>query len=307
MKTKTFLMCLLLATLVVGFPALRDRVDAVRQDHAAEPAARFAASRAMNDDDDESLPVIDFAMLDQARTLDLIDDDLEFPESLMKLDGQRVILIGFMAPYDDLNNMRRCMIMPSYVGCSFCSPPSMTQVVYVNQGAANARPRSYRFIEPPSHVNGILRLSLPGRDHEGQRNGFIYSIEDATVTPHTGKALERLAGHEAGAHEPRTGPLEPVATAELVEDVAELIGRAPIQPIEVERVTADTFGQARSRATGEDLPRIQPGRAHACVRDARFVPGRGRLAQRHDGVPAGSACGDGGRRRTTHCAVGFRP
>ena len=78
-------------------------------------------------------PMIDFSMLDEARRLDFIDAGLTFPESLEDLDGRRVRLIGFMAPFDDLRNMRRCMILPSYVGCKFCSPPSVTQVVFVTK------------------------------------------------------------------------------------------------------------------------------------------------------------------------------
>ena len=82
----------------------------------------------------EDLPQISFPMLDQTRPRDLIDMDLEFPESLKELDGRRVSLVGFMAPFDDLKDMRRCMIVPSYVGCTFCSPPNLSQVVFVTQG-----------------------------------------------------------------------------------------------------------------------------------------------------------------------------
>ena len=89
--------------------------------------------------DDESknapaLPVIDFPLLGEARPVDLIDMKLEFPESLKKLNGRRVIMVGFMAPFDSLEDMVRCQIVPSYVGCNFCSPPNLRQVVYVTQG-----------------------------------------------------------------------------------------------------------------------------------------------------------------------------
>ena len=46
----------------------------------------------------ESLPMIDFPQLGEARPVDLIDMTLEFPESLKKLNGQRVSMVGFMAP-----------------------------------------------------------------------------------------------------------------------------------------------------------------------------------------------------------------
>ena len=72
----------------------------------------------------ESLPMIDFPQLGEARPVDLIDMTLEFPESLKKLNGQRVSMVGFMAPFDSLEDMRRCQMVPSYVGCNFCSPPT---------------------------------------------------------------------------------------------------------------------------------------------------------------------------------------
>ena len=82
----------------------------------------------------DSIHVIDFPLLAKARPKDLIDMSLSFPEDLQKLDGQKVSLIGFMAPFDSLEDMSRCMIVPSYVGCTFCTPPNLRQVVFVTQG-----------------------------------------------------------------------------------------------------------------------------------------------------------------------------
>ena len=75
---------------------------------------------------------ITFPLLAEARPTDLIDMNLAFPESLEKLNGRKVRMIGFMAPFDSLEDMRRCMIVPSYVGCTFCSPPNLRQVVYLS-------------------------------------------------------------------------------------------------------------------------------------------------------------------------------
>jgi hypothetical protein len=79
----------------------------------------------------ESIPTIDFPLLGEARPTDLIDMALSFPESIKQLDGRRVSLVGFMAPFDNLDDMSRCMIVPSYVGCTFCSPPNKRQVVFI--------------------------------------------------------------------------------------------------------------------------------------------------------------------------------
>ncbi|MFK7961976.1 MAG: DUF3299 domain-containing protein, partial [Phycisphaerales bacterium] len=107
---------------------------------------------------DDTPPAIDFADLGEARPWNLIDQELRFPDALMELNGQRVSLVGFMAPYDSLDNMRHCMILPSYVGCNFCAPPRMNQVVYVTQGGGDDDSGSFPFVEEASHVTGTLRL-----------------------------------------------------------------------------------------------------------------------------------------------------
>ncbi|MEM6673166.1 MAG: DUF3299 domain-containing protein [Planctomycetota bacterium] len=231
---------------------------------AAEPIVESA---------DEPDPVIDFPLLDKVRFLDLIDSETRFPESLTELDGREVSLIGFMAPFDSLEDMRRCMIVPAYVGCQFCSPPKLTQVVYVNQDVDGDTGRKFPFIEEPSHIVGTLRLSLPGSEHEGTRQGFLYSLEDAVVTPYTGDAPERAPGHGATPvgqpiHLQGTTQLEPVEMSELVAQVAELIGREPLRPIEVEPVSSDAFVdliERRVEATYPDSIRAAQSRAFALL------------------------------------------
>jgi hypothetical protein len=218
----------------------------------------------------KSLPVIDFPLMSEARPVDLINKELDFPDALKKLEGRRVSLIGFMAPYDSLNDMWRCMIVPSYVGCTFCSPPKLTQVVYVTQGSDDQPARSYPFIEEASQVVGTLRLSLPGSDHEGQQEGFQYSLENAVVTAYKGDAPERAPGHKTAADHkqaPRQGqgtaPLASVALSELVEEVADLLGREPL-PIAIEPVSADSLGDFIRSDLEEVFPeRTRTARAHA--------------------------------------------
>lgn len=224
----------------------------------------------------ESLPVIDFPLLGEARPLDLINKELDFPEALIKLDGCRVSLVGFMAPYDSLEDMRRCMIVPSYVGCTFCSPPSLSQVVYVTQGNEEAAAgRTYSFIEQASLIRGTLKLSLPGSAHEGQQQGFPYSIENAKVTAYSGSAPVRATGHgttAAGLPDHLVGrgakPLSPVAIPDLVREVGELLGREPLRPIVVEPVSAKSLGDLVRGSLEETFPetnRVARGRAFALL------------------------------------------
>ena len=63
--------------------------------------------------DTGSLPVIDFPILDEARSLDLIDTELEFPDSLKELEGQLSALPGFMRPVvHDGTNVSEFILVP---------------------------------------------------------------------------------------------------------------------------------------------------------------------------------------------------
>lgn len=193
----------------------------------------------------ESLPSIDFQILGEARPVDLIEMKLEFPESLKKLDGRRVRMVGFMAPFDSLEDMSRCQMVPSYVGCNFCSPPNLRQVVYVTQGKEDEPDETYSFIEEPSHVTGTFRISLPGSNHEGKDLGFVYSIEEATVTVHTGEAPKRAQGHGTPqGHKAGQGvdSLPQIEFGDLIREVAEIMGRGSPPEISIDRVSAKVLG-----------------------------------------------------------------
>ena len=192
----------------------------------------------------EVLPSLTFSMLDEARPLDLIEMALEFPDFLQELDGRRVSLVGFMAPFDDLKDMRRCMIVPSYVGCSFCTPPNLSQVVFVSQGGWEDPDGSFPFIEEASHVSGTFRISREDSDHAGQQLGFLYSLENAVITPHAGEALKRASGHGPAKSHQKGGdaqPLPAITTAELVREVGEILDKEPTEPISILPVSPDRF------------------------------------------------------------------
>ena len=194
----------------------------------------------------ESFPKITFPLLGEARTIDLIDMELSFPDELIALDGHKVNLIGFMAPFDSLENMRRCQIVPSYVGCTFCSPPNLRQVVYITQGSEANNEQTFSFIEEPSNVTGTFRISLPGSNHEGKKKGFVYSIENAVVIPHTGDSPERAPGHaNPNDHTQGQGKalLKPIDSETLIKEVASLMGREILSSISIKQVSVKVFGK----------------------------------------------------------------
>lgn len=182
---------------------------------------------------------INFDLLDEARPMDLIEMSLDFPESLSSLEGKRVKIVGFMAPYDSLKSMEKCMLFPSYVGCSFCTPPSMNQVIFVQQEAGKGAGQ-YPFIEPPSDVSGILRLMRDDSEHVGHLDGFIYVLDDAEVTPHLGTEAPIPQGHgdrNISAADHRPAELKQISLEELADEVAKLRELSLIRPIQFSRIS----------------------------------------------------------------------
>lgn len=229
----------------------------------AEGEPDLAAEDSPSVAEPSGVPEITFPLLDQVRSLDLVEPYMGFPEALLQLDGKEVQLIGFMAPFDSLENMRRCMIVPTYVGCTFCSPPDLTQVVYVTQGDGDTAGK-YPYVDTVAHVRGTLRLSVPPNEHEGALQGFIYSLENAVVTERPGDTEVRTASHATSPHQSGTIAVEAAPVDQVVAEVVELLGREPLEPITVEAVSGEVFAQ---RIRGE-LEAVFPAasneaRAHA--------------------------------------------
>ncbi len=164
---------------------------------------------------DPSAMVVDFPMLGQAVTSKGAPP--VFPDSLKAQDGKQVAIIGFMAPYDQIDDMTHCMIMPSYVGCYFCQPPSLAQVVFARQKDRGTDKKAY--IDDPVLVSGKLMLYKPDSDHPGHLSQFLYVIEDATIKAYHGPAAPTKA---KAAHIP-TSTTPPAGTPNR-------LNRAPATP-----------------------------------------------------------------------------
>ena len=107
-----------------------------------------------------------------------------FPDELQQLEGKRVRLSGFVAPYDDPEKMQKLLLLAQPGGCAFCNPPDATAVVFVRRDPKDAKlPFSY----DPVIVEGTLHLWRAGsKDEEAQR--FLFTIDDAKATTAPGGA-----------------------------------------------------------------------------------------------------------------------
>jgi|GEM_PF-1611073 len=105
---------------------------------------------------------------------------LEFPEELRKLDGKRVTIPGFLAPYMDPDNMTKLLLIKAPVGCFFCNPPQQNGVVLVRL-AAKEKPINMDIVTIT--VEGTLHLIQPDcKDEEAQQ--FFFTIDDAKIIFH---------------------------------------------------------------------------------------------------------------------------
>jgi hypothetical protein len=119
------------------------------------------------------------------------DATLNYPAEIKALDGKRVAIVGFMAPFEKLDDMSTCMILPASVGCYFCSPPAVTQVALIQQKGETKDKRP--FINEAVIVTGTLRLFTFESQHPAHQADFMYALDDATVEVFTGKNKPRRA------------------------------------------------------------------------------------------------------------------
>ena len=132
-------------------------------------------------------PLIDFKLLDHTllERRENKPPTVIFPPELKADDNQRISIIGFMAPFEEMDNMKRFMLLPSYVGCFFCSPPSFTQVLLVEQHSQGTG--KLPFINDPVLVTGTLKLYSKDSKHPAHLAEFIYALDDAKVEVYDGK------------------------------------------------------------------------------------------------------------------------
>jgi hypothetical protein len=106
------------------------------------------------------------------------EDKHQFPEDVRSADGKITRIRGFMVPYDSLEDMSVFMLMQVSNGCFFCEPPSLNQVVIVHQKAGSPK----KFIEDPIEVSGMFRVWSENSKVADHESGFVYVLQDATVT-----------------------------------------------------------------------------------------------------------------------------
>lgn len=139
-----------------------------------------------------------FTFSDLGKALRNPDGEYVLPGSLTRADGKPTLINGFMVPYDSLEDLSTFMLMQSSGGCFFCEPPSLSQVVIVHQKAGASK----AFVEEPIQVSGTFRTWAKDSTHPDHQSGFLYVIDDATVTKMAWPDGKPQARPAAGEHNP---------------------------------------------------------------------------------------------------------
>lgn len=111
------------------------------------------------------------------------DATITYPKELKRCDGQRISIVGFMAPWQSVDDLSTFQLMPGYVGCYLCKPPSPTEVMLVRQKQAG---HPWPFAADAVRVTGTLRLFTWESQHPAHQEDFMYALDEAEVHLYTG-------------------------------------------------------------------------------------------------------------------------
>jgi len=131
---------------------------------------------------------VDWKMLDRTNaeiSAGMHNAKISYPADLQALNNKPVAIVGFMTPFEDLDDMAKFLLMPTSGGCFFCNPPSMTQVLMVDQ--LKDGKKRHDFIGEAIKVTGTLRLYTKDSKHPAHLAEFIYALDDAKVEVYDGK------------------------------------------------------------------------------------------------------------------------
>jgi hypothetical protein len=122
-------------------------------------------------------PTLTFEMLEKTVFSDTPPPT--FPAELSQLEGKRIHITGFAAPYDDPEHLMKMVVLKSPGGCFFCSPPPATAVVFVRRAAGDP---SLKNVTDPVDVEGTLLLWRSEMKDDDAAKGFLFTIDEAKVT-----------------------------------------------------------------------------------------------------------------------------
>ena len=112
------------------------------------------------------------------QTLDFSVPKAQQKGPVLKLDGKRVSIPGFMVPLeDDLEQVSEFLLVPYAGACIHVPPPPPNQIVYVK---TNAKTKVHVTFTDPILVTGVLRISTV----QSPYGDVSYDLSGESVVPY---------------------------------------------------------------------------------------------------------------------------
>ncbi|GMW00852.1 MAG: hypothetical protein AMXMBFR84_19890 [Candidatus Hydrogenedentota bacterium] len=96
-----------------------------------------------------------------------------FDPALKEYNERIVNIMGYMTPIDEFRNATHFMLLPMTLECYFCEAPPLRDIIQVKM----LPDQHVNIVDQPVLISGGLVL------HEGPKNQFFYSIENASLEP----------------------------------------------------------------------------------------------------------------------------
>ena len=148
------------------------------EEATAEPEQKPASKVTLSPETQK--PLINFDLLSETTP----DENYlpVFTQVLNELEGKTVSMLGFMVPYESLSDLTNFMLMEVYVGCNFCPPPPLDQVILVRRKKREAPLKPHDYVDGPIEVTGTLRLwTKESTDPPFTTRSFLFVLDDAEV------------------------------------------------------------------------------------------------------------------------------
>ncbi len=149
-------------------------------------------------------------------------------DEIKSLNGKTVRIAGYMVPFNDLENLKEFMLMPSSNGCNFCESPMKEEIVYVRQPGK----KKYEYISEPLVMTGKLWVKGAGTDAPNSTYAqFLYGLQDAK--------LEKLKPEDQAL-------LQVVTPRTIIKQVCSLLRVRLLKQVKFEPMTKEDFFLKRS-------------------------------------------------------------
>ena len=100
-----------------------------------------------------------------------IEGKTPIPGFIKELDGKNVVMLGFMMPLTEVENIKEFLLVPSLWGCCYGQPPAVNHIVAVKMKPGEVS----KFYSNPIKVKGRFSVG------ETKQDGYVGSLYVITV------------------------------------------------------------------------------------------------------------------------------